>query len=91
LQSLSFSKNQKTFCFQFFIVLQSGFGDGLEGSGSWKACLKYVDDQVTLNLKPLHSASDPVQDQNTHFFRENMLFAVLAFGVLTIRGLKKPK
>jgi len=23
-----------------------GFGDGLEGSGSWKACVKYIDDQV---------------------------------------------
>ena len=22
-----------------------GFGDGLEGNGSWKACVKYVDDQ----------------------------------------------
>ena len=27
------------------VVDTPGFGDGLEGSGSWKACMKYVDDQ----------------------------------------------
>lgn len=27
------------------VVDTPGFGDGLEGNGSWKACLKYVDDQ----------------------------------------------
>lgn len=27
------------------VVDTPGFGDGLEGNGSWKACVKYVDDQ----------------------------------------------
>jgi len=27
------------------VVDTPGFGDGLEGNGSWRACLKYVDDQ----------------------------------------------
>ena len=47
--------SQKGYIFYWFFALSlqlrltivdtPGFGDGLEGSGSWRACVKYVDDQ----------------------------------------------
>ena len=41
LKILSFLNEQ----LRLTVVDTPGFGDGLEGNGSWKACVKYVDDQ----------------------------------------------
>ena len=45
IQKTTMEIEEKGVKLRLTVVDTPGFGDGLEGNGSWKACVKYVDDQ----------------------------------------------
>ena len=45
IQKTTMEIEEKGVKLRLTVVDTPGFGDGLEGNGSWKACVKYVEDQ----------------------------------------------
>ena len=45
IQKTTMEIEEKGVKLRLTVVDTPGFGDGLEGNGSWRACVKYVDDQ----------------------------------------------
>ena len=54
IQKTTMEIEEKGVKLRLTVVDTPGFGDGLEGNGSWKACVKYVDDQFAAYFEVIY-------------------------------------
>ena len=67
------------------VVDTPGFGDGLEGNGSWKACVKYVDDQFAAYFDGESGKKKVLYNTNSSsLIQQNDLYPYLAQKVIVV-------